>query len=167
MSENKQNTEAQNKENRKELLQNEPNIIDGLRRLRSITEEEALTQRIHIGDMENDGKELFSFRIRPLKETEFEKARDKAKAKRPDDFGNRPVDEAKYRAHLIYLATVDEDKAKIWDNPEVLNMFDTNFYYDVIDALPAGYKLKIQNAIERLSGYGLNQDVIDVEELKN
>ena len=86
---------------------------------------------------------MLSFRIRPMGEDEYLKCKkDNTNYKRNKQLGTRvaeSVDAARYRAQLIYEATVEEDRDKIWDNREVV--------------LKSGEKDEILSKLDEISGY--------------
>ena len=69
------------------------------------------------------------------------------------------TDRVKYQSAIIYEATVDEDKAKLWDNRKVWDVLNAKKDrimngLDVIEySLKAGEKDKVLEAIDKLSGY--------------
>ena len=71
-------------------------------------------------EIKRNGAVVLSFRIRPMGEDEYLKCKkDNTNYKRNKQLGTRvaeSVDAARYRAQLIYEATVEEDRDKIWDN---------------------------------------------------
>lgn len=118
-------------------------------------------------------KLLFAFHIRPLSEDEFNQCRKKhTKYVRNRQLGTKmagETDAVKYRDEIIYLATVEEDREKLWDNKkawtalrnmglQVLNGLDVIEY-----SLKAGEKDRVVDAVEQLSGYGDNLE----ETIKN
>ena len=114
----------------------------------------------------------FSFTIRPLSEAEYNKCKKKHTKyvrnraiglKMPED-----TDNVKYRAQIIYSATIPGDRKKLWDNKEawealrskglqILNGLDVIEY-----TLKAGEKDAVIDQIDKLSGYA-----DDVEEVAN
>ena len=77
--------------------------------------------------------------------------------KMPED-----TNRVKYQSEIIYAATVDEDKEKLWDNRKVWNALNAKKDrimngLDVIEyTLKAGEKDRILEAIDKLSGYESN-----------
>lgn len=109
------------------------------------------------------GKVLYTFRIRPLTEDEYEKCKRRNTKyvrnkqlgiKMPEDTNN-----VKYRSDLIYTATVEEDRKKLWDNRQIWNALsqrgvDILTATDVIDAaLKPGEKAAIVDRIDVISGF--------------
>lgn len=72
----------------------------------------------------------------------------------------------KYRDALIYQATVEEDRAKLWDNKKAWEvMRDKGLQImnglDVIEySLKAGEKDAVIDEIDKLSGYGSNLEEV-------
>ena len=65
------------------------------------------------------------------------------------------TDTTGYHSALIYTATVDEDRAKLWDNKRLWAAVNAVTGTDMVDKLIpyAGKKQAIVERIERLSGY--------------
>ena len=68
------------------------------------------------------------------------------------------TDTVKYHTLLIYKATVDEDRAKLWDNKALWDAVNAVTGTDMVDFLIplAGKKQQIVDLIEDLSGF--NED---------
>lgn len=81
------------------------------------------------------------------------------------------LDVPKYRASLIYNSTIEEDKAKLWDNPVVKKGLEAKGIciinaLDVIDAvLLPGEKDRIMDIIDEFNGY--NNEELKAETAKN
>lgn len=137
---------------------NEEDYIQGLIDAAEFVSEE--TQSIEII---REGRLYFSFRIRPLCSEEYEKCRKKhTKYVRNRQFGMKMPEDTnrvKYQSEIIYAATIDEDKEKLWDNRKVWNAINAKKDrimngLDVIEyTLKAGEKDRILEAIDKLSGY--------------
>lgn len=148
-----------NEEDTKALIRaNEEDYIQGLIDAAEFVSEE--TQRIEVI---REGRLYFAFRIRPLSSQEYEKCRERhTKYVRNKQLGMKlpeNTDKVKYQSALIYAATVEEDREKLWDNRKVWNAINAKKDrimngLDVIEyTLKAGEKNKILEAIDRLSGY--------------
>lgn len=146
----------------KEMVRtNEEDFIQGLIDAVEFANDEK--QRIEIV---REGKLFFAFNIRPLGAEEYEKCRKKhTKYVRNRQLGMKMPDETdrvKYQSAIIYTATTEEDRAKLWDNKKVWETLRNKEYQvmnglDVIEfALKAGEKDKVIEAIDRLSGYESN-----------
>ena len=72
----------------------------------------------------------------------------------------------KYRAALIYKATINEDKEKLWDNKKIWEALRDKGMpivspLDVIDySLKAGEKDEVIDCIDKLSGYNDNLEEV-------
>ena len=155
-----------NAEDTKALIRaNEEDYIQGLIDAAGFAAEER--QRIEII---RDGKLYFAFYIRPLGSEEYDKCRKKhTKYVRNKQLGMKmpeDTDRIKYQSALIYQATVDEDREKLWDNRKVWNALNAKDFQimnglDVIEyTLKAGEKDKILEAIDKLSGYEANLEEV-------
>ncbi len=137
---------------------NEEDFIQGLLKAAEYATEE--TQRIEIS---RGGELYFAFNIHPLSAEEYDRCRQKnTKYVRSKQFGVRVpenTNRVKYQSQVIYTATVDEDRAKLWDNRKVWDALNAKTDrimngLDVIEiVLKAGEKDKIMEAIDALSGY--------------
>lgn len=158
----KKNDVEQTEETRatpEELLDNENDILRGLIEAASSTEEERETIEIA-----RKGKVFFRFRVRALDEAEYNTCRDKATKyrknrrlggiKMPED-----TDAARYRSLLIYEATIEEDREKVWNNKKAWEQLNVISGVQLIDkVLLPGEKEAVIERIDRLSGYDLDEE---------
>lgn len=97
-------------------------------------------------------KIMFLFTVRPLNDDELAKCRSqnlKNRGKR-----NETLDNARFASQVIYTATIDEDRAKLWDNQAVWNKLNVVSGIDVINAvLKPGEKTAIIEEINKICGY--------------
>lgn len=151
-----------NEEDTKALIRaNEEDFIQGLIDAAEFSSEE--TKRIEII---REGRLYFAFQIHPLSSQEYERCRKKhTKYVRNKQLGMKMPEDTnrvKYQSAIIYEATVDEDKEKLWDNHKVWNAINAKkdrvlTGLDVIEvALKAGEKDRILEEIDKLSGYVSN-----------
>ena len=147
-------TEVTPEELREEVAFSEDDILKALTEQRHY---EDLTRTIEV----SLGKTKFSFRIRPLSEREWDKCRERnTKYQKNRRLGGMRLPESTdttgYHSDLIYTATVDEDKAKLWDNKRLWAAVNALTGTDMVDKLIpyAGKKQQIIEQIEELSGYG-------------
>lgn len=148
-----------------QLKVHEEDFLQGLIDAAGYAEEEK--QRIEIA---REGRLLFAFSIRPLSESEYNSCKKKHTkfvrnrslgVKMPED-----TDNVKYRADLIYRATIEEDKKKLWDNKKVWEALRNKGMQivsalDVIEySLKAGEKDQIVDCIDKLSGYNDNLEEV-------
>lgn len=157
--------EFSEEESRNQIRANEDDFIQGLLEAAAYGEEERQPVEIARG-----GKVYFRFTIRPLSEVEYDLCKKKCtKYVRNKNFGIKmpeETDSAKYRASLIYRATVEEDREKLWDNKKVWEALRSRGLpvvtgTDVIECtLKAGEKDRILEIIDELSGYGSNLEEV-------
>jgi len=145
-----------NEEKKEMLLGNEDAI---LRDVAGVLE--AMETIIEYKDFEviRDGKKLFSFRVRGLDDSEFEKCRDQAtKVAKDRRLGSlavpREFNSAKFNSLVIYTATHPDDCKAIWDNKDLWAKADVVTGWQLVDkVLKRGEKEKCIELIEELSGY--------------
>ncbi len=157
--------EMDEEETKAVIRANEEDFIQGLIEAAGFTEEE--TQRIEII---REGRLYFAFRIRPLSSEEYDRCRKKwTKYVRNKQLGMKmpeDTDRVKYQSAIIYQATVEEDRAKLWDNRKVWDALNAKKDrimngLDVIEcSLKAGEKDKVLAAIDKLSGYEENLEEV-------
>lgn len=99
------------------------------------------------------------FRIRPLSEDEYHKCRQRyTKYVRNKQIGVKvpeDTDTNMYRNALIYQATVEEDRAKLWDNKAAWKQLDVINGTELVGTvLKPGEKDAICDKIDEISGYG-------------
>lgn len=167
IGENKENAQSEvtvvstNEEDTKTIIRtNEEDFIQGLIAAADFGKDESERQFIKIF---RGGKLLFAFNIRPLGSEEYDKCRKKwTKYVRNKQLGIKmpeDTDRVKYHSALIYQATIEEDREKLWDNRKVWDALNNKGLQimnglDVIEyTLKAGEKDKIIEAIDKLSGY--------------
>lgn len=138
----------------------------------------ALTNQEHLDTTETIEVKLanvvFKFRIRPLSEREWNQCRERnTKYKKNRRLGGMKMpedtDTVGYHTLLIYTATVDEDRAKLWNNKKLWNAVGALTGTDMVDKLIpyAGKKQAIVERIERLSGYDDEAEEDYEETVKN
>lgn len=157
--------ETDEEDTRALIRANEEDFIQGLIDAAGFASEE--TQRIEVI---RDGRIYFAFNIHPLSSEAYERCKKKhTKYVRNRQLGMKlpeDTDRIKYQDALIYEATVDGDREKLWDNRKVwdaLNAKEDRIMngLDVIEySLKAGEKDKILEAIDKLSGYESNLEEV-------
>ena len=156
-----------------QLRVSEEDFLQGLIDAACYAEDENQTKVIEIirpGKNKDEKRLMFRFSVKPLSEREYNECKKKPTkyvrnrslgVKMPED-----TDNVKYRAEIIYRATVQEDRKKLWDNKEawealrdkgmqVLNGLDMIEY-----CLMAGEKDKVIDVIDSISGYGDNLEEV-------
>lgn len=137
----------------------EGDILKGMLAAAQFQKDESKTIEIARG-----GATYFKFRIRPLTEAEYEKCRKKhTKYVRNKQLGIKmPEDtnQVKYRSELIYTATVEEDRKKMWDNKQLWKGLEDAGLGDVLTGTDAidlvlmpGEKAAIVEQIDQISGF--------------
>ncbi len=139
-----------------QILMSESELLRGLIEAGTEKDSENAYERIQI---KRGGKLKFEFRIRPISEEESLACHDHATKFAPRKRGQpkRGIETnmSKFRSWLIYTATVDEDRAKLWDNKQAQQAFNVLLGVELIDCvLLSGEKDRIIDRINEISGYG-------------
>lgn len=165
VNENYDDSPISEEEAREELAFNEDEI------LKALTDRSQHDDRVETIEV-LFGKTRFAFRIRPLSEKEWDKCRERnTKYQKNRRLGGMRLPESTnttgYHSDLIYTATVEEDKAKLWDNKRLWAAVNAVTGTDMVDKLIpyAGKKQAIIDRIEALSGF--NEDDEYNETVKN
>lgn len=109
------------------------------------------------------GKKLFAFTVGPLTESDWRKCRRQNLKNRNKP--NEELDEARFLSQVIYEATVEEDKKRLWNQREVWDALNVISGVDAVNLiLTPGEKSRLGREIEKLSGY--SEDGLD-EQIKN
>lgn len=145
-----------------EIRKYENDILSGLMEAANYKYDDEDTVNIQI---KRNGAIVLEFRIRPLSEEEYQNCRKKnTNYKRNRQTGTKVAESleiARYRSQLIYEATVDEDREKIWDNKEAWKKLNVLNGVDLVEVvLKAGEKYAILEKLDEISGY--QPDVEDV-----
>ena len=152
--------ELTEEENKGQLRSYEDDILKGLLAAANFKTEEDNIQTIEIA---RNGVVLFKFRIRPLTEEEYQQCKEKyTKYVRNKQLGIKfpeYTDTVRYRSALIYQATIEEDRAKIWDNKSAWKALNVLNGVDLIDkTLLAGEKDAVLELIDKISGYSVTAE---------
>lgn len=134
-------------------------------------EEDIVTALLKAADFRNDedlitpieikrhGDTLFSFKVRPVSDGEAAFVRKKARKMVPNPAGKRlpkiegDFDTPKFNSWLIYVATVDEDKERVWGQREIMDKYDLMEPWETVGiVLTAGEKNAIVDIITEISG---------------
>lgn len=154
-----------------QMRMHEEDFLQGLIDAAGYTEEERKVIEIARKDPgTGESRVYFRFTIRPLAEEEYDRCKKKhTKYVRNKSIGVKMPEDTnavKYRDALIYQATVEEDRAKMWDNKKAWEvMRDKGLQImnglDVIEySLKAGEKDAVIDEIDKLSGYGSNLEEV-------
>ena len=153
-------TDGVEQPSQEQILMSESELLRGLIEAGTEKDSEAAYERIQI---RRNGKLKFEFRIRPISEDESLACHDHATKFAPRTRGQpkREIETnmSKFRSWLIYTATVDEDRAKLWDNKQAQQAFNVLQGVDLIDCvLLSGEKDRIIDRINEISGYSDEAD---------
>ena len=152
-----------------EVNRTEYDLLAGLLAAAGYAEDEDLQKKIRI---ERAGKFLFEFTVRPLSEDEIRIARKNA-TKMIKNPGGRHLpkiegdtDMSALRSWKVYLATLEEDRKKIWENETIMKKFNAMQGYETVDVLlTGGEKSYVLDIIDDISGF--NDDLDLTEYAKN
>lgn len=168
MKEDVREEEFSTEETQGQLLTVETDFIAGMLAAASYRNDELVQI-----DIVRNNRKYFSFRVHALGEEEANKCRKKyTKYVRNKQIGIKfaeETDNAKFRSSLIYHATVEEDRTKLWDNQKVWDGLRKQGILvvtalDVIEAtLLGGEKDRVIEEINKLSGF----DSENLEEVEN
>lgn len=152
-----------------QIRAHEEDFIQGLLDAASYAENDAEQKTIEIARKvkgSDEPKVFFKFTIHALSEGDYSAARKKhTKYVRNKQFGMKlpdDTDTTRYRSQLIYMATNEEDRDKLWNNKTVWEGLRNKGFpvanaLDVIECtLKAGEKDKILEIIDEISGYDSN-----------
>ena len=145
-----------------EILMKESDIHAGLLSMGKENTTQGFCKKIQI---KRDGFLKLEFRVRPISEVESQQCHKNATkyAKTKPGQPRIPLETntALFRSYLIYTATIDEDRAKTWDNRKAMDAMNILHGVDMIDhVLLAGEKARVLEQIDEISGY-----TIDAEEI--
>jgi len=159
-------------EEKEEMLFEEENTI--LRDVAGVLEAMETITTYEVFEVVRDGKKLFSFRVRGLDDSEFEKCRDQAtKVAKDRRLGSlavpREFNSAKFNSLIIYTATHLDDRKGIWDNKDLWDKAKKVMTgWQLVDkVLKRGEKDRCIELIEKLSGYTDEEAESAEETLKN
>ena len=147
--------ELTEEENKGQLRTYEDDILKGLLAAANYKTEE---DNIHPVEIVRNGVVLIKFHIRPLSEEEYRTCKEKnTKYVRNKQLGIKfPEDtnSVRYRSALIYQATIDEDREKIWNNKDAWKELNVLNGIDLIEkTLLAGEKDAVLELVDKISGY--------------
>lgn len=104
-------------------------------------------------------RDVFTFNIEPVDEDTFRKCRrqnTRNKGKRTEE-----LDDARFLSQLIFTATTEEDKNRLWRNAAIQKKLNVQTAIDVVNyVLKPGEKTKIAEVIADISGYE-DEDTLD------
>lgn len=122
-------------------------------------------------DIKRGGKYLFTVNIRPIGDAEVRTARKKATKYMPNPQGRKlpPIEKefnsGLFNALIIYYATTEEDKAKIWGNKAIMEKFGLVEPYESIDVLlTVGEKTALSDTVVDISGMDIENEEVSTED---
>jgi len=152
----KNTEEKKNLPDADQVLMNEDDMLSGLL---EAAEFKTNPENRKLIKVKRGDKLFFQFHIRPLEENELNQCRKRATKYIPNPQNRHlkieaDTDYVKLRSMKIYMATVNEEREKLWDNPRLSEKFNTIEGWEVIDkVLMAGEKDQICDVIDDISGY--------------
>ncbi|MCI8285440.1 MAG: hypothetical protein HFE90_09310 [Firmicutes bacterium] len=112
-------------------------------------------------EIKRNEKPLFSVRVHPISEKDIKNARKQATSFTANPNGRKlpPIekefDSAKFNSLIIYLATVEEDQHKIWNNAALKEKYGLIQPWESVDALLMfGEKQWLLDTVLDISGMG-------------
>ncbi len=157
------------------FVDDEKNLVEALLGMASYKENENCTTIA----IKRNGKICLEFKVHALGASDISKARKRATRYVPNPAGSHlpkiaaEVNSTRYDNYLIYEATSDEDKKRIWGNKAFMDAKDLVNPEDSVDViLEAGEKQAVVDRILLISGYGTqvsttNDDEEFTEYVKN
>ena len=138
-----------------DVLANEDAILAGLLDLGKSRDEESSYRKIQI---KRNGMVKLEFRIRPLNEDETQTCLKNATKYKPSKPGEPKVvietNRSLFRSYLVYSATVDADRAKVWDNKKAMDALGVMQGVEMVEKiLLAGEKDRVLDIVDEISGY--------------
>ncbi len=148
--------QSEEKLSQEEILMNENELLAGLLELGGRKDEALSYHKIQI---KRNGVVKLEFRIRPVTEDETQSclkmARKYATTRPGQPKKVIETNNTKLRSLIVYTATVDEDRAKIWDNKSAQTALNILTGWEMVDkVLLAGEKDKVIDKIDEISGFG-------------
>lgn len=155
-------------ETKEELKEKEYDLVAALMEAAAFREDEDLITEV---DIKRNGKFLFSVRVRPIGDDEAKAARKKATKYMPNPQNRKlPPIEKEFNANMfnsliIYTATVEEDRAKIWGNKAIMDKFSLVEPYESVNVLlTVGEKSELVDTIIGISGMDVDDEEVSTEE---
>lgn len=122
-------------------------------------------------DIKRAGKYFFSVNIRPIGDAEVKAARKKATKYMPNPQNRKlpPIEKefnsGLFNALIIYAATTEEDKAKIWGNKAIMDKYSLVEAHESIDILlTVGEKTALSDKVVEISGMDVEDEEVSTED---
>lgn len=144
----------------------EEDIVSALLSAADFRNDEELITPIEI---KRNGKKLFSFNVRPVSDEEVAFVRKKTRKMYPNPAGKKypkiegEIDAPQFNSRLIYIATVEDDRERVWGQRAVMDKFNLVEPWETIGVvLTAGEKSRVADVVMEISG--MQDDEADNEE---
>lgn len=155
-------------ENASNVKEAEYDLVKSLLEAASYKENPDLITTVEI---KRAGKFLFEVNIRPIGEDEVRNARKKATTMMPNP-NNRKLPKIEkefnsgmFNSLIIYYATTEEDKKKIWGNNQIKAKYNLVEDYESIDILlTMGEKTTLSDKVVEISGMDIEDEEVSTEE---
>lgn len=159
-------TEYTKEEKQQHLLNNEDNILAGI-----LSAAKDLEETFETVDVVRNDKKFFSFRVKPLSSSEYEKVQEQSTKYKRDKRGVKTVESfsvSDAHARLIIAATHPEDRKNLWANPELQKALGgvLTAHHVVPKVLKSGEIDAIIGVIDEISGNSLDKDDMIQKELE-
>lgn len=171
MSKKEENAIVTGLENASDVKEAEYDLVASLLEAANYREDEGLITTVEI---KRNGKFLFEVSIRPLGDEEVKVARKKATTYMPNPTNRKlPKIEKEFNTGLfnsliIYAATTEEDKAKIWGNKAIMDKFNLVEAHEAVNVLlTVGEKTALADKVVEISGMDDEEEITTEEYVKN
>lgn len=160
----------------KEKKEKEYDLVASLLKAANYRNDEDL---ITTAEVRRNGKFFFEVNLHPLGDEDVRKLRKKATKYMPHPNNKklppieRDFDSSLFNALIIYAATTEEDKKKIWGNKEIMEEFNLVEPHESVDVLlTVGEKNRMSALVLKISGwdeeeYDNSDDEVEEEYVKN
>lgn len=143
---------------KEDLLAMEDELLAGL--LAAVEDKGTNTTTITV---KRGDKVFFKFRIRMLDDEEVKEIKLRNSTYVKNSIGVKVLsdfNDVRFRSEIIYRATVEEDRKKLWDNPEAKKRLGCMDGVEMVErALTSGEKDTIYDKIQEFSGYKTTEEV--------
>ena len=168
MKENEKKEIVTGLENAENVKEAEYDLVASLMEAASYREDKELETIVEI---KRNGKYFFSVTIRPIGDVETRVARKKATKYMPNPQNRKlpPIEKefnsSLFNSLIIYTATTDEDKAKIWGNKAIMDKYSLVEPHESIDILlTVGEKTALADKVVEISGMDITDEEISTED---
>jgi hypothetical protein len=143
---------------REDLLEMEEDLLSGLMAAVESKDNDTTTITIQRGD-----RVFFKFRVRRLDDDEVKEIKDRNSTFVKNSIGVKvrsDFDDVRFSSEVIYRATIEDDRKKLWDNPEAKKKLNCLDGIEVIGrALASGEKDAVYDKIQKFCGYRDEEEI--------